>query len=67
MAISIGTRIEQTEGEGTQAVAFLEQYCESVYQASVALQKEIIGNAKKYLKEMTFCLDSVIERIDNEF
>lgn len=36
-AITVGTLIEKTEGEGTQAVRSLEEYCELVYQFHEAL------------------------------
>ena len=36
-AISIGEAIEQLAGDGTDAVHFLEQYCEKVYQTSLHL------------------------------
>lgn len=38
-AIQVGEAIEQMEGTGTQAVAYLEQYCENVYQISVQIQE----------------------------
>lgn len=38
-AIKIGEVIEQIEGNGTQAVSCLEQYCENVYQTSVQVQE----------------------------
>lgn len=41
-AIRIGETIEQTEGNGTQAVSCLEQYCEDLYQISVRM-REISG------------------------
>ena len=34
LAIEIGESIEQAEGEGTETVSFLEQYCERVYLVS---------------------------------
>lgn len=37
-AISIGSRIEETEGEGFSTVAILEGYCEAVYRAYAALE-----------------------------
>jgi len=46
-AISIGEYIEQVEGEGTQTVSLLEDYCELVYRASIgeagsnALKKQL--------------------------
>lgn len=33
-AVQIGNVIEQSEGEGTASVAYLEQYCEELYQIS---------------------------------
>lgn len=41
-AIRIGETIEQIEGSGTQAVSYLEQYCENIYQISVRM-REISG------------------------
>lgn len=35
-AIQIGTEIERWEGEGTQTVRLLEDYCETVYQCSIS-------------------------------
>lgn len=45
-AIQIGEFIEHLEGEGTQAVACLEQYCETLYQVSAQL--EVIPAQKVY-------------------
>lgn len=44
--IVIGTEIEESEGEGHQAVSLLEEYCELVYQihSDLAEHKEINGN-----------------------
>lgn len=36
-AIQMGEVIEQFEGEGTDVVSFLEQYCERLYQLSTKL------------------------------
>ena len=36
-AIIVGNAIEKTEGEGTEAVELLEEYCEKVYEKSRAL------------------------------
>ena len=36
-AIQVGEAIDQMEGTGTQAVSYLEQYCESVYQTSMQI------------------------------
>ena len=36
-AIQIGNFIEKTEGEGTAAVSYLEDYCELIYQISIGI------------------------------
>lgn len=36
MAIMIGTTIDQIEGEGTETVSYLEEYCEVLYESSLA-------------------------------
>lgn len=36
MAIMVGNTIDQIEGEGTVAVSFLEEYCETLYESSLA-------------------------------
>ena len=47
-AISIGEFIEEIEGEGTQTVTLLEEYCELLYKASLgeagqkALSKQLL-------------------------
>lgn len=38
-AIQIGEVVEQTEGNGTEAVSHLELYCENIYQISVQLKE----------------------------
>ena len=45
-AIQVGEAIEQIEGAGTQAVSYLEQYCETIYQTSIQLQE--ISSQKAY-------------------
>lgn len=49
-AIQIGEAIEQIEGNGTQAVTYLEQYCENVYQLSVQMQEITVQKAYKSLE-----------------
>ena len=49
-AIQIGETIEQIEGTGTEAVARLEQYCETVYQISVQMQQIPAYKAYKSLE-----------------
>lgn len=45
-AIQVGETIDNIAGEGTQAVTYLERYCESVYQ--VGIQAEVIQGQKAY-------------------
>ena len=49
-AIQIGEVIEQIEGTGTQAVIYLEQYCENIYQTSVQMQELSAQKAYKSLE-----------------
>lgn len=49
-AIQVGEAIEQLEGTGTQAVSYLEQYCENIYQTSVQLQEISPQKAYKSLE-----------------
>lgn len=62
-AIQIGELIEEMDGEGTEAVAHLEQYCERLYQ--VNLQKETIlpQEAYKYLEEQLFRAENAINHM----
>ncbi len=45
-AISIGTMIEEQEGEGTPTVGILEEYCETVYQLHEMLAKAAGGQVQ---------------------
>lgn len=49
-AIQIGEAIEQIEGTGTQAVTYLEQYCENIYQTSVQMREIPAQKAYKSLE-----------------
>lgn len=42
VAIELGTLIEQVKGEGLETVAFLEQFCEVVYQMHTALADSVL-------------------------
>lgn len=57
-AIQVGEAIERMEGEGTEAVSYLEQYCEKVYHLS--LQSETT-QGKKIFKS----LESFLVRAEN--
>lgn len=50
-AIAIGESVERTEGEGTGAVSFLEQYCERLYQVSEQLEGMTAQTAYEYLED----------------
>lgn len=66
LVIKIGTQIEEVEGEDTQAVAFLTQYCDLIYFANVILQKKDIPGVLKNLQLMNSCLENTIEKIESE-
>lgn len=48
-AISIGNRIEELEGEGTEAVKILEQYCEILWQITQEAERE---NKRKGIEQL---------------
>lgn len=63
LAIRIGESIEQTEGEGTEAVSYLEQYCERLYQVSKQLQEITVQKVYKYLEEILIKAENTIRHI----
>ena len=63
LAIEIGESIEQTEGEGTEMVSFLEQYCERVYQISEQMQEMTAQKAYRYLEGILIKAENEIRRI----
>ena len=63
LAIEIGESIEQTEGEGTETVSFLEQYCERVYQVSEQMQEMTAQKAYRYLEEILIKAENEIRRM----
>lgn len=58
-AIQIGGLIEQVEGEGTEAVTYLEQYCERLYQVNLKAQTILPQKAYK-------CLEEILLKAENE-
>ncbi len=62
-AIEIGESIEQTEGEGTEAVAYLEQYCERLYQISERLEEMTAQKAYKSLEEFLIKAENEVRRL----
>lgn len=59
-AIQIGELIEQLEGEGTEAVAYLEQYCERLYQVNIELEEISPQKAYKRLEEILIRAENAI-------
>lgn len=51
-AVAIGGIIEDSEGEGTEAVSRLEEYCELVYQINSEIVSRQAANPKKVLKRL---------------
>lgn len=62
-AIRIGELIEQLEGEGTEAVTCLEQYCERLYQVNVQLEDVLPQKAYKHLEEILIKAENEINCI----
>ena len=65
-AISIGTSIEESEGEGTNTVALLEGYCEFLYEVSVSIQESQDYNIDKALKGLNKKCLLIINSLKNE-
>lgn len=62
-AIQIGELIERIEGEGVEAVACLEQYCERLYQTSVQAEEIPPQRAYKYLEEILLKAENEIRHM----
>ncbi len=62
-AIQIGELIEQLDGEGTEPVAFLEQYCERLYQVNVQIEMISPQKAYKHLEEMLLRAENAIRHM----
>ena len=63
-AISIGETIEKLYGEGTETVAELEDYCESLYQMTLVLEN--LPRAKDLLQVLTKQLLQIRRLIEQE-
>lgn len=63
VAIQVGEAIEQIEGEGTEAVAYLEQYCERIYQASIQMAEITSQKIYKHLEEMLIKAENAIQHM----
>lgn len=62
-AIQMGEAIEQIEGEGTEAVAYLEQYCELVYETSVQLEELSAQKIYKKLEEILIKAENAVKHM----
>ena len=62
-AIGVGEAIEQIEGDGTEAVNYLEQYCEKVYQSSVQVQTVSAQKIYKALESSLIKAENGIKHI----
>lgn len=51
-AVKAGTLIEESEGEGFEAIGLLEQYCEEVYRLYEELNRGQEQNVRKVLKQL---------------
>lgn len=74
-AISIGTLVEQTEGEGHPAVTLLEEYCELVYQIHICCaegERQDFENAYIQLQQKLTCISNslkndIMQRVEAVF
>lgn len=62
-AIQVGETIEQIEGEGTDAVAYLEQYCENVYQVNVRAEEINGQKACKLLENSLLKAENAVKHM----
>lgn len=62
-AIQIGELIERLEGEGTEAVSCLEQYCERLYQVSTRIQEYPPQETYRYLEEILVRADNAVRHM----
>lgn len=68
-AICLGTLIEELKGEGTEAVAFLEQYCELVYKIYETIAQENLVDILWYeqqCQELETLLVEINDRVKRE-
>nr|WP_302167733.1 hypothetical protein [uncultured Schaedlerella sp.] len=65
-ALNIGKAIEKSEGIDTQAVLYLEEYCEHLYKMSRTFDKKGISAFKLMLDNALHCVQCEIENIPLE-
>lgn len=62
-AIQMGEAIEQLMGEGTDAVTFLEQYCERLYNLSMQLEELSAQKFYKSLEEVLIKAENTVKHM----
>lgn len=62
-AISIGEAIEQMEGDGTDAVHFLEQYCEEIYRISLQTRTLPVQKIYKSLESSLIKAENAVKHM----
>lgn len=62
-AIRTGEAIEQIEGTGTEAVAYLEKYCEKLYQINEGLERIPAQKAYKSMESLLIKAENAIHHI----
>lgn len=62
-AIQVGEAIEQIEGTGTEAVTYLEKYCEMLYQISIQIESILPEEAERYLNDALALADYAIKEL----
>ena len=62
-AIQTGEAIEQLMGEGTEAVTFLEQYCERLYNFSIQLEELSAQKFYKSLEEVLIKAENAVKHM----
>ncbi|MBE5936770.1 MAG: hypothetical protein E7265_01930 [Lachnospiraceae bacterium] len=64
-AITVGTKIEECEGEGTKTVSLLEEYCELLYEFSCNIT-ETDFRIEKVIKHLNRKLQGIISSLKND-
>lgn len=65
-AIAVGTQIEQSEGEGTEAVRLLEEYCELVYTIHESILVGEKKNSSEFMRTLKTQMEKVKESVNNK-
>lgn len=62
-AIEMGEAVEQIEGNGTSVVAYLEEYCEKIYQVNIRLKHTTAQKAYMVLEEALTKVQNAIQHM----